>query len=80
MHRGKSLVGLVIPTLTSCLAALSRVRVSCYAVLLADPFPPVVQRPKLLELAEALDSRSDALRRDEHIDWRISGKFGHVGS
>ena len=45
---------------------------------MADTFPPTAQRPKLLELAEALDSRSDALRRDEFGDWRIFGKFGHV--
>jgi hypothetical protein len=43
-----------------------------------DIFPPAKQRPALLELAEALDSRSDALRRDECGDWAIFGKRGHI--
>ena len=30
-----------------------------------DMYPPKVQRPRLLAFAEAILSRSDALRRDE---------------
>jgi hypothetical protein len=45
---------------------------------MSDIFPPVKQRPALLELAEALDSRLGALRRDECGDWAIFGKRGHI--
>jgi hypothetical protein len=44
----------------------------------SDVYPPVVQRPALLKLAEALLSRDNALRRDECSDWRINGKRGHI--
>jgi hypothetical protein len=43
-----------------------------------DKFPPSLQRPALLEFAQALNSRPSALRRDECGDWRINGRFGHV--
>jgi hypothetical protein len=43
-----------------------------------DNFPPSVQRPALLEFAEALNSRPSALRRDECGDWRINGRHGHI--
>jgi hypothetical protein len=43
-----------------------------------DIYPPSVQRPALLELAEALDSRAAQLRRDECGDWAIFGKNGHI--
>jgi hypothetical protein len=45
---------------------------------MADIFPPTKQRPALLELAEALDSRPGALRRDECGDWAIFGRRGHI--
>ena len=45
---------------------------------MGDIFPPAKQRPALLELAEALDSRTAALRRDECDDWAIFGKRGHI--
>lgn len=43
-----------------------------------DIFPPAKQRPALLSLAEVLDIRASALRRDECSDWRINGKRGHI--
>ena len=43
-----------------------------------DIFPPIKQRPELLRLAEALDSRSAALRRDDCGDWAIWGNNGHI--
>jgi hypothetical protein len=43
-----------------------------------DIHPPAKQRHALLKLAEALDCRDNALRRDECGDWRISGKLGHI--
>jgi hypothetical protein len=45
---------------------------------MSDIFPPVAQRPRLLEFAIALGSRAEALRRDECGDWRIQGKSGHI--
>ena len=45
---------------------------------MVDIYPPAVQRPELLKLAEALGCRDNALRRDECGDWRINGKHGHV--
>lgn len=45
---------------------------------MTDMFPPTVQRPQILAFAEAADIRSDALRRDECGDWRISGQHGCV--
>ena len=43
-----------------------------------DLFPPTMQRAALLQFAEALGSRDNALRRDECGDWRIGGRRGHV--
>jgi hypothetical protein len=43
-----------------------------------DLFRPSLQRPALLEFAQALNSRPSALRRDECGDWRINGRGGHV--
>jgi len=43
-----------------------------------DIYPPTKQRPRLLELAKVLKSRSIALHRDECGDWAIHGKFGRV--
>jgi hypothetical protein len=43
-----------------------------------DIYPPTVQRPALLKLAEILKSRDNALRRDECGDWTIFGKRGHI--
>jgi hypothetical protein len=45
---------------------------------MTDKYPPVVQRPELLKLVEALGCRPNALRRDECNDWRISGKQGWI--
>ena len=45
---------------------------------MADIYPPAVQRPRLLELAAAIDSRASCLRRDECGDWRLSGREGHI--
>jgi hypothetical protein len=45
---------------------------------MADSYPPIVQRPALLEFAKALVSRDSALRRDECGDWRITGSHGHI--
>ena len=45
---------------------------------MTDKYPPVVQRPALLKLVEALGCREGALRRDECGDWRIEGDAGHV--
>jgi hypothetical protein len=45
---------------------------------MSDLYPPAVQRPALLKLAEALVSRDNALRRDECGDWRIKGRFGWI--
>jgi hypothetical protein len=41
-------------------------------------YPALVQRPVLLAMAEWLDSRVSALRRDECGDWRINGLDGHI--
>jgi hypothetical protein len=41
-------------------------------------YPALVQRPVLLAMAERLDSRASALRRDECGDWRINGLDGHI--
>lgn len=43
-----------------------------------DIYPPAVQRPALLRLAEAISCRAVALRRDECGDWRINGRTGHI--
>jgi hypothetical protein len=43
-----------------------------------DIFPPLKQRPCLLEFQAAIDSRTSRLRRDECGDWRILGGLGHV--
>ena len=43
-----------------------------------DTFPPTEQRAALLVIAEAIGSRSSALRRDECSDWRINGRRGHI--
>jgi hypothetical protein len=43
-----------------------------------DRYPPAMQRPALLKLAEALGCRDNALRRDECGDWRIVGRLGHI--
>jgi hypothetical protein len=43
-----------------------------------DIFPPAKQRPALLLIAESLDSRSSAPRRDERGDWAIFGTKGHI--
>jgi hypothetical protein len=45
---------------------------------MTDKYPPVVQRPELLKLVEALGCREAALRRDECGDWRINGKYGYI--
>ena len=45
---------------------------------MADIYPPVRQRPALLELVKALGCRDSALRRDECGDWRIEGRSGHI--
>lgn len=45
---------------------------------MTDKYPPAVQRPALLKLAEALGCRDACLRRDECGDWRINGKYGHI--
>jgi hypothetical protein len=45
---------------------------------MADIFPPTTQRPELLKLAEALDSRGSVLRRDDCGDWAIWGNNGHT--
>jgi hypothetical protein len=45
---------------------------------MTDTYPPTVQRPALLEFAAALNSRANALRRDECSDWRIEGDAGHI--
>jgi hypothetical protein len=45
---------------------------------MADIYPPAVQRPALLKLAEALGCRDNALRRDECGDWAIFGRHGHI--
>jgi hypothetical protein len=45
---------------------------------MADIFPPSRQRPALLALAGACDTRASALRRDECGDWAIWGNNGHV--
>jgi hypothetical protein len=45
---------------------------------MSDIFPPMKQRPALLELAEALDSRPAQLRRDECGDWAIFGRRTHL--
>jgi hypothetical protein len=47
-------------------------------VTMSDSYPPAIQRAALLDLAAALGSRHDTLRRDECGDWRIAGKNGHV--
>jgi hypothetical protein len=36
------------------------------------------QRPALLALAKAIETRHAALRRDECGDWRINGRRGHI--
>ena len=45
---------------------------------MVDIYPPVRQRPALLELVKALGCRDSALRRDECGDWRIEGRSGHI--
>jgi hypothetical protein len=45
---------------------------------MADIFPPVKQRPALLEMIRALGCRDNALRRDECGDWSIIGRKGSV--
>ena len=45
---------------------------------MGDIYPPKIQRPALLELQKALDSRRDCLRKDECGDWAIFGKVGHI--
>ena len=45
---------------------------------MSDSYPPAIQRAALLDLAAALGSRHDTLRRDECGDWRIEGSSGHV--
>ena len=45
---------------------------------MADSYPPVTQRPALLDFAKAIGSRDAALRRDECGDWRVGGSHGHV--
>jgi len=45
---------------------------------MTDIYPPAVQRPALLKLAEALGCREAVLRRDECGDWRINGKYGYI--
>lgn len=46
--------------------------------MMADIYPPIVQRPALLKLVEALGCREAALRRDECGDWRINGSEGSI--
>jgi hypothetical protein len=41
-------------------------------------FSQTLQRPRLIELRDALDARSSCLRRDECGDWALLGSFGHV--
>ncbi len=43
-----------------------------------DIYPPTVQRSALLKFAEALNSASNAFRRDECGDPRINGSRGHA--
>jgi hypothetical protein len=43
-----------------------------------DIYPPPRQKAALTELAQALNCRPAALRRDECGDWRIVGRFGHI--
>jgi hypothetical protein len=45
---------------------------------MSDCFPPFRQRQALLIFAEACDTRSNALRRDERGDLAIWGNNGHV--
>ena len=45
---------------------------------MADIYPPIVQRPALIELVRALGCRDNALRRDDCGDWRVNGKQGHI--
>ena len=45
---------------------------------MSEIYPALVQRPVLLAMAERLDSRASALRRDECSDWRINGLDGHI--
>jgi hypothetical protein len=43
-----------------------------------DKYPPVIQRPVMLNLAGIMRSRDNALRRDECGDWAIHGKKGYI--
>lgn len=45
-----------------------------------DIHPPVRQRPRLLELADALNVSLSLLRRDPCGDWALQGRYGHVFS
>jgi hypothetical protein len=45
---------------------------------MTDKFPPVMQRPRLLQLAEKAEISFTQLRRDLCVDWMLHGNFGHV--
>jgi hypothetical protein len=45
---------------------------------MADTFPPAEQRPRLLEIRQAIGAREASLRRDACEDWAVSGTSGHV--
>lgn len=45
---------------------------------MSDKFPPTLQRPRLLVLADALDISLTQLRRDDCGDWMLKGRFGHI--
>src|SRR5580704_1388123 len=49
------------------------------AISMTSPvLAPRMEKPVLLRLAQALNSRSNALRRDECGDWCIRGRYGHI--
>jgi hypothetical protein len=45
---------------------------------MADTFPPAEQRPRLLEIRQAIGAREASLQRDDCVDWAVSGTSGHV--
>lgn len=45
---------------------------------MSDKFQPIMQRPRLLALASALEISLVHLRRDDCGDWALLGRFGRV--
>jgi hypothetical protein len=77
-HKYTTPQGLQAPTIHHPANPDVKITTNPQVTTMSDRYSSLKQRAVLLAFAEALDSASAALRRDECGDWRIGGTVGKV--